>query len=233
MTPTLDWAKKAFDDCNKKYFEGKLEPPTFVLDQKKNTLGCSWNRVKRLDPLGNPYYPSFIYMSTYYDRTEDELVGTMIHEMIHYWSFVNDLPVDHGDVFKDKCLEINQKTNFKYKLERTASVKGSKANKDIQEKRKAAGTEKAWIIAYTTPSMKYWAVALIGDTAYDKFKQNITNIINKNPHAEAYFGKVNRSDGFDHMSLCRKSFRGDYYATADLKVKVIDKMTELEHIEGV
>ena len=131
MTPTLDWAKKAFDDCNKKYFEGKLEPPTFVLDQKKNTLGCSWNHVKRLDPLGNPYYPSFIYMSTYYDRTEDELVGTMIHEMIHYWTFVNDLPVDHGDVFKAKCLEINQKTNFKYKLARTNSVKGSKVNKDI------------------------------------------------------------------------------------------------------
>ena len=73
-----------FDECNEKYFEGKLPIPLFDLLHSFMTCGyfrCEYEHVwfsKRL-------YNFCILMTDYYDFTPKQFEDLLVHEMIHYY----------------------------------------------------------------------------------------------------------------------------------------------------
>ena len=81
MRITKEDIRVRFDEYNKKYFDGVLQP-------------CKCHVKKRkLGPLGL-YHPSFkngkiighIWISYYVDWTEEDLRDVIVHEMIHHYT---------------------------------------------------------------------------------------------------------------------------------------------------
>lgn len=58
----------------------------------------------------------YIYLSPKYKFTETEMEDTLIHEMIHLWTFKDGLAPKraHGKEFKAKCKEIRELAKSKY-----------------------------------------------------------------------------------------------------------------------
>ena len=84
MVANQDNMLLTFDECNMKYFEGKLLFPQFGLLHSYRTCGyfhCNYQQVMFKREL----YDYKISITDYYDFTEKQFVDIMCHEMIHYY----------------------------------------------------------------------------------------------------------------------------------------------------
>ena len=91
--------KEIFNEWNEKAFEGKLPIPNFKLTTTKRMLG-SYTLSNRL-----------ISVSVFYDRTENEFVNTIVHEMLHYYIHyfnIKDTSA-HGRVWKRMANDLNKR----------------------------------------------------------------------------------------------------------------------------
>lgn len=124
-----------FDDCNMKYFEGKLLFPQFDLLHSFRT--CGYFHYMKGGWFDKTIYDPIISITDYYDFTERQFVNIMVHEMIHYYLayFGLDKRCSHGREFKKMAKELNQK----YGLHITTTL-------DISQYKRRQGT----------PSLSYW-----------------------------------------------------------------------------
>ena len=127
-----------FDECNMKYFEGKLLFPQFGLLHSYRTCGyfhCNYQQVMFKREL----YDYKISITDYYDFTEKQFVDIMCHEMVHYYLayFGIDKRIKHGRNFKEMAEQLNRK----YGLNITKTV-------DISQYKRRKGT----------PSLSYWFI---------------------------------------------------------------------------
>ena len=142
MVANLDNMLIAFDDCNMKYFEGKLPIPMFDLLHSFRTCGyfhCDYEQVwfsKRL-------YNFCISMTDYYDFTPKQFEDILVHEMIHYYLayFGIDKRCKHGRKFK----EMAERLNRTYGLNVTKTL-------DISQYKRRRGTS----------ALSYWFAKNIG-----------------------------------------------------------------------
>lgn len=109
MVANLDNMLIAFDDCNMKYFEGKLPVPMFDLLHSFRTCGyfhCDYEQVWFSKKLFN----FCISMTDYYDFTTKQFEDILVHEMIHYYLayFGLDKSCSHGREFKKMAKRLNQ-----------------------------------------------------------------------------------------------------------------------------
>lgn len=109
MVANLDNMLISFDDCNRKYFEGKLPIPLFDLLHSFRTCGyfhCDYEQVWFSKKLFN----FCISMTDYYDFTPKQFVDILVHEMIHYYLayFGLDKSCSHGREFKKMAKRLNQ-----------------------------------------------------------------------------------------------------------------------------
>ncbi len=113
MIPTIEYVKRKFDEYNQLMFEGKLKPLPFKLSRARTFLGqVSCYRTRKWN--GTWRYSDFKFViSNKLDREESLIEDTIIHEMIHYWIFSNQMQdtSSHGRIFKAKMQEINQRFN--------------------------------------------------------------------------------------------------------------------------
>lgn len=98
-----------FDECNMKYFEGKLPVPMFDLLHSFRTCGyfhCDYEQVW----FSKKLYNFCISMTDYYDFTPKQFVDILAHEMIHYYLayFGLDKSCSHGREFKKMAKRLNQ-----------------------------------------------------------------------------------------------------------------------------
>lgn len=129
-----------FDECNMKYYEGKLLFPQFDLLHSYRTCGYfqyttgGWFDKKVYDPV--------IFITDYYDFTEQQFVDIMVHEMIHYYLAYTGLDsrCRHGKKFK----EMAERLNSQYGLHIVTEV-------DLSRYKRREGT----------PSLSYWFVKKI------------------------------------------------------------------------
>jgi len=125
-----------FWECNRRYFENKLRTPKFGLIHTYHKLGkfeYRWGEKKK--PLKKRHM--MILMSDYFDFDEETFRKIMVHEMIHYFLYLND-PCDcsvfqrflrffsfkdysHGPEFK----AMAQKLNDQYGLNITVTYNAS------------------------------------------------------------------------------------------------------------
>lgn len=115
MRPTLTYFKERFDYYNQLCFDGSLERPIIKLSLRSTGLGVTQQRIER-DANGNETgRDALIEISVRHDLPEVEYIDTLVHEMIHYYIFMNKLQDNaaHGKLFMAKAQEITRKYGIK------------------------------------------------------------------------------------------------------------------------
>lgn len=80
---------RMFWECNRLYFDHQLRTPKFGLMHSYRTLGkfaYQWGEKKK--PVKKRYM--VILMSDYFDFDEETFRSIMVHEMIHYYLYLNN-----------------------------------------------------------------------------------------------------------------------------------------------
>ena len=129
-----------FDECNMKYFEGKLLFPQFDLLHSYRT--CGYFQYTTGGWFDKTVYDPIIFITDYYDFTERQFTDILVHEMIHYYLAYTgqDRKCRHGKKFK----EMAERLNNQYGLHIVTEV-------DISQFKRREGT----------PSLSYWFVKKI------------------------------------------------------------------------
>lgn len=119
MIVTTDWMSKKFRKFNEKFWEGKLETPTFKTSRSEQMFGQALCNIHRpyYNYSGNAKWYTYnrvLKMSTYYDRPESYLENTILHEMIHLAefqfrpeTFKHRAYNYHGEYFQKEAARIN------------------------------------------------------------------------------------------------------------------------------
>jgi predicted transcriptional regulator len=113
ITKTIQELYKIFDNLNKEFFEDKLIKPVILVQAKtkKHVLGtCTTNPVwlNKKDEQKDAKY-EITLSGEYLNRELKEIVGTMIHEMVHLYCALNNLKdtsnncVYHNKKFKEEA----------------------------------------------------------------------------------------------------------------------------------
>ena len=209
MIPTIDFITNKFNVFNKEYFDNSLPLPNFALIKNKTKLG-EFVACRRYDMFGIPFGKSTINISTFYDRPEDEISNTIIHEMIHYYIHFNHI-VDtssHGHVWKSMADEINKKGGWH--ISRTSSVDGCEVNGDITENK-----PKSEITFMSFERGGIWHSFLVSSPNVDVFHKYLS----ANFH-NYIIGKVDRNQ-FQSFSICRKKIYADKKYPKDFVEKIL------------
>jgi predicted SprT family Zn-dependent metalloprotease len=118
MRPTLQYIEEKFEYFNNLCFGGILTMPPIRLTLRYATMGCT-KFDTNIDKNGNITNSNFsIEISIRKDLPEEEYIDTIIHEMIHYYIFSNNLHDTslHGDLFKAKMNEIMEKFGIRVSI---------------------------------------------------------------------------------------------------------------------
>ena len=136
MIADLNTMPRMFWYCNEHYFNHELPNPKYGVLHSYSTLGrFSYNLGDKNKPVKKCYRA--IFMSDYFDFDEETFRNIMVHEMIHYYLYLNapsDCSVfsrflrffgfknsDHGPEF----IEMAQKLNEQYGLNITKTYDAS------------------------------------------------------------------------------------------------------------
>jgi hypothetical protein len=122
MELTIKFISDNFNVINELYFNNELKTPKFEINHLKKCLGqYHWKRNTYTGIL----LESVIRISDFYDRTEDDIVNTIAHEMIHLYirqNNIRDTRPHHGRVFNQIADRLNREGGFH--IARTDSVEG-------------------------------------------------------------------------------------------------------------
>ena len=140
MVANLINIAESFNKCNIAYFEGKLPVPQFDLLHSFRT--CGYFQYTTGGWFDKTVYDPIIFMTDYYDFTEQQFVDIMVHEMIHYYLAYTgqDSRCRHGKKFK----EMAERLNNQYGLHIVTEV-------DLSQYKRREGT----------PLLSYWLVKKI------------------------------------------------------------------------
>lgn len=113
MVPTSEWMAQKFNIFNKKYFNGLLEQPKFIVGCPSGYWGyltykADFNRITR--KIGKRHEVPELMLTNKYDRTVKDVSNTLIHEMIHLYiySILKKYPIrQHGNEFQQLANKIN------------------------------------------------------------------------------------------------------------------------------
>lgn len=141
MIPGLNYVRAKFDELNALCFDDALPPLTVRLSMARSYLGM----LKRQPLLGSerfgvglvPRYRYTLFISKRFDRSEAEVEDTLLHEMIHYWIFVNGLKdtSTHGQLFRAKMAELNTRfgrhIGISYRMQATTEDTAAPAESSV------------------------------------------------------------------------------------------------------
>jgi predicted SprT family Zn-dependent metalloprotease len=111
MKATKDYIARKFEEYNQLCFGGKLAPIPIILSHARTFLGqIAYKRKKNADGTWR-YYDFVFKISTLIDLPETEVEDTILHEMIHYYIFSNQIQETspHGKIFTAIMTEINKR----------------------------------------------------------------------------------------------------------------------------
>lgn len=134
MIPTIDYIERKFKEYNDLMFEGKLQLLPFKLSSARTFLG-QVRCIRKKNPDGTWHYSDFQFViSNKIDYAENVVEDTIIHEMIHYWIFSNQLQdnAPHGKLFVAKMQEINRR--FDRSLTVVYKTTKEELNKDSEKR---------------------------------------------------------------------------------------------------
>lgn len=117
MIPTIDWMQQSFTTYNNLYFGGKLPTPRFEVSKNcivngqevwgyydlKANFSYVTRRITKVHDIG------VICLTSKYSRSEADVIGTLLHEMIHEYIYLvlGIYPVlKHGIIFQQIAKRI-------------------------------------------------------------------------------------------------------------------------------
>ena len=112
ITKTITELNKIFKTLNKTFFENKLIEPIILIatKNKKHTLGtCSNNPIWQKKNVESENKYEITLSGKYLNRTLEEIVTTLLHEMIHLYCSLNNIKdtsnscVYHNKRFKEEA----------------------------------------------------------------------------------------------------------------------------------
>ncbi len=111
MRPTIPYIKSKFDEYNRKFFGGKLRRIPVELSNAFSYMGVCVYKSRRLPDGSVENYDFRLRISTRMDLPEKEVEDTIIHEMIHYYIWSNQIrdTSTHGKVFRQIMDNINER----------------------------------------------------------------------------------------------------------------------------
>ena len=108
---TLEFLNQKFDELNELCFGGALPKVSIRLSKARTYLGQLGFKRKR--PLfgKTQYYDFVLRISTRLEQTEEEIIDTLLHEMIHLYIASHQLKdsSSHGPVFRKMMNDLNQR----------------------------------------------------------------------------------------------------------------------------
>jgi hypothetical protein len=111
MMLTLEFLNQKFDELNELCFGGALPKVSIRLSKARTYLGQLGFKRKR--PLfgKTQYYDFVLRISTRLEQTEEEIIDTLLHEMIHLYIASHQLKdsSSHGKVFRQMMNDLNQR----------------------------------------------------------------------------------------------------------------------------
>ena len=110
MRPTVPYIQARFDEFNRTLFDGSLPAIPLELSRAASYVGVCTYKSRR-KPFGRvEHYDFKIRISTRFDLPEEEVDDTIIHEMIHYYIWLNRIKdtSTHGKVFREMMEKINR-----------------------------------------------------------------------------------------------------------------------------
>ena len=103
---TKDLIASKFDECNRKYFNGILEPCKFHTFRMPRTFGMYGRLMYKGKYVGN------IWIASNVKWTEEAFTETVIHEMIHHYITTiekhESIIFKHGWRFKRQCRRLKR-----------------------------------------------------------------------------------------------------------------------------
>lgn len=102
MYVNLKWVKKNFAIMNKRFFNGSLPTPVFVVNYSAGYLGqCSYRGRGQKYGKHETNQNYTIRISNRRSRNEGNYLNTLLHEMIHlYFYSIGKTKVGHGPEFQ-------------------------------------------------------------------------------------------------------------------------------------
>jgi len=114
MIPTIEYIQSHFDEYNARFFGGTLPPIPVKLSHAKGFLGkVTFTRRKQGLFRGYRNENFVLRINVRIDLPEELIEDTILHEMIHYYIAVNQLPDTsvHGQLFRREMARINAEGN--------------------------------------------------------------------------------------------------------------------------
>ena len=162
MKATIDYIKQKFQEYNELCFEGKLKPLPFKLSSSRTMLGAI-SYMKEKNPDGTWHYYGFIFrISTLIDMPEKEIEDTIIHEMIHYYIFSNQMQdtSPHGEIFirmmKDINVRFNRSITISHKTTKEEHDKDTEVRQHIICVSRMRNNQRGVTIATKSSLFKLW-----------------------------------------------------------------------------
>lgn len=144
---TVEWMKQKYDEFNESLFYGRLGKCSFIVERSGKTRRLGWFRLSGPGLKYNYYRRMFVLSSTgekvyidsdnffeyakpviglnlKYDGTEESWSATLVHEMCHYYTYMNGfLPKQgHGVEFRDIAFSIAIRSNNRFTVQRLATA---------------------------------------------------------------------------------------------------------------
>lgn len=157
ITKTIEELNKIFNFLNEKYFEKKLIQPVILIQGKikKRTMGsCSCDPIWQKGDIEEGKKYEITLSGKYLKRSMEEIVATLLHEIIHLYCSLNDIKeTSNKHVYHNK------------KFKEQAELRGLKIEKD-----KTIG----WSLSSLTDSGKQYVASLkINKEAFDYWRNAI------------------------------------------------------------
>lgn len=197
MELTIDYLSEMFDSFNKEYFNNGLQKPNFEITHVKSYLG-QYDCQKFWD--GSLLW-HVIRISDRYDRSEEDVCNTLIHEMIHLYiaqNNIRDTRPHHGKVFYGIADRINKEGGWH--IARCNSVDGCGLRNNEHKT--------FYVCCFYIFSKKSYYRFAINKNYIEYYK----SLFNKYLHyyQEPIIFTSTDDKAYAHYRECRKSVRGYY-----------------------
>lgn len=214
MKATIDYVKRKFQEFNHEMFGGRLPEVPVELCDSKSYLGQLCCRHHE-HPGGKLRYTDFrLRISIRFDLEESVLDDVIIHEMIHYFIFVNQLidTAPHGHIFKAVMDSINANHGRKISVSHHTYPTASSTTPKY--------TQKKWRTIATIHTIDGKVYIKILPSKADRIKE--------------FYDKISRVHEVKSVELFMHNnpFFGRYPSSVALRLYPIEPEVLKQHLEG-
>jgi hypothetical protein len=159
---------KMYMTFNRLYFNNELPKDLKVGWYKNKKLGGEVSIMVRKINRFKREIVSIVHLkiSNLLERSKKDIVGIMLHEMVHVWVAVQgiDEAAMHGPVFREKLKEIAKKSGIV--IPATEAMANLGLSDKLKEKKKTVG-----VVLYVKPDMKAYVQLFSETTMTSQFEE--------------------------------------------------------------